>query len=39
MKENKNLEGCFGKFNSLTKRHEDILKIVNNNIKKIAELV
>ena len=30
---------CFGKFNSLTKRHEDILKIVNNNIKKIAELV
>ena len=30
---------CFGKFNSLTKRHDDILNIVKNNIKKIAELV
>lgn len=29
----------YGKYNSLTKRHAEILRLVNSNLNKIAELV
>jgi hypothetical protein len=29
----------YGKYNSLTERHAEILRLVNSNLNKIAELV